>query len=197
VRPLLVALLLAAVLSACATREPRPAGAWLSERQAWFEAHPDWELIGRIGLSDGERAGSLGLTWRSSGDTQTIHLRTAAGGQQWRLTFSPERAVLQGSDIERLTGSHPDPLVERAVGWPIPVEALAWWVRGLAPPGEASLRFTDDGTLAGVTGPVWTLDYQHFSRVEDILLPTRLEARSADYRVRFFVGEWRVGVEGE
>jgi len=192
-----MALLVAVFLTACATREPRPAGAWLSERQAWFETHPDWELVGRLGLSDGERAGSLGLTWRARGNTQTIYLRTAAGGQQWRLTFSPGRAVLEGSDLERLTGPHPDPLVERAVGWPIPVEALAWWVRGLAPPGESSLRFTDDGTLAGVNGPVWTLDYQHFKQVENILLPTRLEARSADYRVRFFIGEWRVGVEGE
>lgn len=185
------------VATACVTREPRPEGAWLSERQAWFEAHPEWELIGRVGLSDGERAGSLGFTWRSRGDQQSIHLRTSAGGRQWRLTFSPGQAVLEGSEVGRLTGSHPDPLVERAVGWPIPVEALSWWIRGLAPPGDATMRFAPDGSLAGVTGPVWTLNYRNFDEIDGLLLPTRLEARSADYRVRFFVGEWRVGVEAD
>ncbi|MDZ7790171.1 MAG: lipoprotein insertase outer membrane protein LolB [Xanthomonadales bacterium] len=183
------------LLAACATREPRPAGAWLEEREAWFDAHPDWNISGRVGLHDGERGGSLGFTWRSEGDEQLIHLRTSAGGQQWRLRFSPARAVLEGNEVGRLTGDNPDPLVEEAIGWPIPVYALSWWIRGLVPPGGGDLRFADDGTLAGVRGPVWTLDYQHFKSYEGRLLPTRMEARSGDYRVRILIADWRFGVE--
>ena len=103
--------------------------------------------------------------------------------------------MLEGSEVGELTGRDPDPLVERAVGWPIPVEALSWWIRGLVPPGGGAPRFADDGTIAGVEGPLWTLEFKHFQRVEGRLLPTRLEARSADYRVRIVIGDWRIGVE--
>ncbi|WP_376690479.1 lipoprotein insertase outer membrane protein LolB [Wenzhouxiangella sp. EGI_FJ10409] len=192
-----VAILLAAglLLVACAGREQRPAGAWLDEREAWFDDHPNWNISGRLGLHDGERGGSLGFTWRAEGEEHRIHLRTSAGGQQWRLRFSPGRAVLEGSEVGRLTGDDPDPLVEEAIGWPIPVHALSWWIRGLLPPGGGDLRFADDGTLAGVNGPVWTLDYQHFKSYEGRLLPTRMEGRSGDYRVRFLIADWRFGVE--
>lgn len=193
-----IALLLAACLliAACTAREQRPDGAWLDEREAWFDDHPDWDISGRVGLHDGERGGSLGFTWRTEGEVHRIHLRTSAGGQQWRLRFSPESAVLEGSEVGRLTGDNPDPLVEEAIGWPIPVYALSWWIRGLVPPAGGDLRFADDGTLAGVTGPLWLLDYQHFKPYEGRLLPTRMEARSGDYRVRIFIADWRFGVEG-
>lgn len=183
----------ALLAAACVTRQERPAGAWLDERKAWFDAHPDWEIDGRVGLSDGRRAGSLGFSWKAEGDTHRIHLRTAAGSRQWRLRFSPDGALLEGTDVGQITGPDPDPLVERAVGWPIPVHALSWWIRGLVPPGGGDIRFSDDGSLAGVTGPVWNLSYQHFDRVDGRLLPTRLEANSDDYRVRIVIGDWTFG----
>lgn len=181
------------LLAACATREPRPAGAWLGEREAWFAEHPNWRISGRVGLHDGQRGGSLGFSWRAEGGEHRIHLRTAAGGRQWRLWFGPDGARLQGSEVGRLSGATPDPLVERAVGWPIPVHALAWWIRGLVPPEGGEIRFADDGTLEGVQGAGWTLDYQRFEEVDARLLPTRLEARSGQYRVRIAIGDWQLG----
>lgn len=181
------------VLAACATREPRPAGAWLDERQAWFDTHPQWQISGRVGLHDGERGGSLGFNWQARGEEHRIHLRTSAGGRQWQLRFSPHGAVLEGSEVGRLSGYSPDPLVERAVGWPIPVDAFSWWIRGLVPPGGGDARFADDGTLAGVTGPAWTLEYQRFTQIEGRLLPTRMEARSDKYTVRLVIRDWQFG----
>lgn len=193
-----VAIVIAACLVAiaCATREPRPAGAWLDERQAWFDQHPNWDISGRVGLRDGNRGGSLGFTWQAEGDQHRIHLRTSAGGRQWRLRFTPGSAMLEGTDVPRLTGRSPDPLVEEAVGWPIPVHALSWWIRGLVPPGGGRISFADDGTLAGVAGPVWTLDYQRFEQVEGRLLPTRLVARSGEYRVTIAIGDWKFDSQG-
>jgi len=59
-------------LAACAVREPRPDGAWLEERQAWFEDREQWSVQGRLGLSDGRRGGSLAMTWKADGDSNSI-----------------------------------------------------------------------------------------------------------------------------
>lgn len=181
------------LLAACATREQRPAGAWLEEREAWFDAHPVWSISGRVGLHDGRRGGSLGFTWRAEGDEHRIQLRSSAGGKQWRLHFSPGGAVLRGSDVGRLTGARPDPLVEEAIGWPIPVRALSWWIRGLLPPEGGEVRFAGDGTLAGVADASWTLEYSRFDQVQGRLLPTRLKARSDRYTVRIAIADWEFG----
>ena len=122
------------LISACAPVQTRPAGTWLSERQAWFIARPDWSVEGRLGLSDGERGGSLAMRWSARGDVHRVQLRTIVGGRQWLLRIEPGHAVLSGSEVGRIEGPDPDILVERAVGWPIPVRYMSEWLRGLPAP---------------------------------------------------------------
>lgn len=191
------AVVVAAVLaSGCAVREERPAGAWLAERDAWFAEHPVWSVSGRVGLSDGKRGGSLAFTWRARGDHHRIFLRTSTGGKQWQLVFRPDYAVLEGSDVDRLIGNNPDPLVEAAVGWPIPVRDLAWWIRGLLPPGSSRPEYAADGSLESASAPPWQLEFQRFGEVGGVLLPQRLQAQSDSYRVRLVLRDWHWGVNG-
>lgn len=190
---LLLLAVLAAALSACATREPRPAGDWLAERVALFESHPVWSVSGRLGLSDGERGGSLAFDWQARGEHHRVGLRTLAGGRQWRLEFGPGYAVLEGTDIDTLEGPDPDPLVEQAVGWPIPVAWMSRWLRGLPAPPDASLRFHDDGTLAGLVHEDWSLEIRRFTTLDNgVLAPARMQAENPPYRVRAALSGWRL-----
>ncbi len=181
------------MLAGCAVREPRPEGAWLSERRAWFDSHPVWSVSGRLGLSDGERGGSLAMHWQSRGEHHRISLRTVAGGKQWLLEMSPGHAVLTGSDIDVLRGPDPDALVEHAVGWPIPVRWMSSWLRGLPAPAGADVEFAVDGTMESLAWERWWLDYQRWRETADgaILLPARVEARRAPHRVRASLANWK------
>ncbi|MGK7295713.1 MAG: outer membrane lipoprotein LolB [Candidatus Wenzhouxiangella sp. M2_3B_020] len=181
------------VLAGCAVREPRPQGEWLAEREAWFYQRPEWSVRGRLGLSDGERGGTLSMNWRADGERHEIALRTVAGGKQWRLEMTPGHAVLTGSDIGTLVGPDPDVLVERAVGWPIPVRWMSQWLRGLPAPAGASASFAEDGTLARLRWREWSLEYQRWRRLDDdgVLLPARVEAVDPPYRVRAALTDWR------
>lgn len=190
---LMIAVLL---VSGCAIREPRPEGAWLQDRERWFHKHPDWTVQGRLGLSNGQRGGSLSFDWQAQGDQHTVQLRTIAGGKQWRLQFGPEYALLEGSDIDRLEGSDPDPLVEQAVGWPIPVQWLSQWLRGLPAPAEARMAFAEDGTLTQLRHSSWSIDFSRWTDGRNgVLLPTRIEARDPPHRVRAAMSNWRFKTE--
>ncbi|OAB58340.1 hypothetical protein AY599_02955 [Leptolyngbya valderiana BDU 20041] len=181
------------LLSGCATREARDQGAWLDERETLFATRPNWAVSGRVALSDGERGGSLSFRWEAEGDRHEIALRTLAGGRQWRLVFDSMGAVLEGSEVDRLIGPDPDPLVEAAVGWPIPVRDLAWWIRGLVPPDRTTaIRFAEDGTLAQAEAPPWLLEFQRYGDYATTVLPSRLEARSSPYRVRMILRDWQL-----
>lgn len=181
------------IVAGCAVREPRPEGEWLSERAAWFAERTHWSVQGRLGLSDGNRGGTLSMRWRADGDYHEVVLRTVAGGRQWRLEMGPAGARLTGTDIGPLVGPDPDPLVERAVGWPIPVRWMSRWLRGLPAPAGAATEYADDGALAGLAWREWTLDYQRWRAHDDsgILLPARVEARNPPYRVRAVLSGWR------
>jgi outer membrane lipoprotein LolB len=127
-----------------------------------------------------------------------VRLKTMTGGRQWLLRFGPASAALQGSDVGVLRGPDPEPLVEAAVGWPIPVGELAWWIRGLVPPArDSAIRFATDGTLAAASSPPWEIAFERFDDETGQLLPARIEARSADYRVRLVLRGWNLGSQSE
>lgn len=184
---------MAMLLVACAPREHRPAGDWLEEREAFFREHQEWSVRGRLALSDGDQGGSLGFEWIASAEHHQIHLRTMMGGRQWRLDFGPGYALLEGSDVDQLIDENPDPLVQAAVGWPVPVTLLADWIRGLPAPPGARLRFAEDGTLEGLDHAIWYLEYQRLRPYNGILLPHRLRAESGQYEVRLVLSSWEFG----
>lgn len=192
-KPVVVIVVALLLLSGCATRDPRPDGEWLVERQAWFQGHPVWSVDGRLGLSDGDRGGTLSMRWRVDGDRYEVLLRTVAGGRQWRLEVGPGQAMLTGSEIGVLTGPDPDVLVERAVGWPIPVRWMSRWLRGLPAPDGAEARYAEDGTLAGLSWREWSLDFRRWRALDGsgVLLPAAVEARSPPYRIRAALSGWR------
>jgi len=180
------------VLAGCAVREPRPEGAWLAERDAWFESHPNWEVSGRLALSDGERGGQMAFDWRAEGEQHEVQLRTVASGKRWRLLFNEWGAVLEGSDIGLMRGPDPDILVAEVVGWPIPVTQLVYWLRGLNGPSGEQVRFAADGTMAEILAPPWTLAFQRFGQPpRGPLMPTRIEASSPPHQVRMVMRDWR------
>ncbi|MEM7053028.1 MAG: lipoprotein insertase outer membrane protein LolB [Pseudomonadota bacterium] len=185
---LLIAVL---ILAGCGVREIRPEGAWLQERETWFDLHQNWSVKGRLGLSDGQRGGSLSFDWQARGEQHIVMLRTVAGGRQWRLEFDPSSAMLEGTDIGRLVGPEPDALVEQAVGWPIPVLWMSRWLRGLPAPERARMSFDEDGTLAQLRHQRWVIDFNRWSLDDDqLLLPARIEARNEPYRVRAALSGW-------
>lgn len=187
----LVVLALVVTVAACATRESRLDGAWVAERNAWFERHPEWRVSGRAALRDGARGGSLSFTWRARGEYHEVRLRTVTGGRQWRLTFRPGHARLEGSDMSVAEAAAPEGLVEEAVGWPIPVSDLAWWIRGLLPPHNRRAEYARDGTLKSVAHAPWELEYHRFEEVEGQLMPVSMEAESGSYRVRLVLKGWQ------
>lgn len=191
-------LTLVLLITGCAIREPRPEGAWLTERQAWFSAHPEWSVRGRLGLSDGERGGSLSMTWTADGADHLVLLRTVAGGRQWRLEMSPGGSTLTGSDIGRLQGPDPDSLVERAVGWPIPVRWMSEWLRGLPAPPGAPTRYAEDGVLEALEWSGWRLDFARWNQLDGdgVLLPARVTAENPPYRLRAALSGWRFAPDG-
>lgn len=195
---MLASALAVVLVAGCAVREPRPEGEWLAEREAWFESRQQWSVRGRLGLSDGDRGGTLSMRWQADGSNHVVVLRTVAGGRQWRLEMGPVESTLTGSDIGRLRGPDPDALVERAVGWPIPVRWMSQWLRGLPAPRGARTDYADDGALESLSWGGWALAFERWNRLDGsgVLLPARVTARNPPYRVRAALSGWRFESSG-
>ncbi|WP_372018915.1 lipoprotein insertase outer membrane protein LolB [Pseudoxanthomonas sp. 10H] len=189
------------LLAGCGTapvRAPGPAidateaQARQEARRLQLDAMTDWSMQGRIAVSVGDKGGSGRLDWRQQGVSYRISLSAPVTRQSWQLSGEPGGATLEGLEGGPRSGPDGGALLQSATGWPIPVDALAAWVRGLpSSAGEAAV-FGPDGRLRSLHADGWTVEYQEWLPAGGGWpeMPRRLQASREGVRVRLVTDGW-------
>jgi outer membrane lipoprotein LolB len=122
----------------------------------------------------------------------------ALGRGAWQLQANPEGAELSFADGRQAWADSVDELVRSEAGWPIPVASLAWWVRGLAAPGEVErLELDEQGQPSDLRQYGWSVEYGPYGAVGGESLPMRMIARQGDRVVKLAVRKWQLAVPGD
>lgn len=110
-------------------------------RETWLTTHRDWSVTGRVAIKRADKGGSGRIDWTQRGDDFDVSLAAPVTRQTWRLSGTPGQVRLEGVDGGPRTGADAGQLLLDATGWEIPVQALAYWIRGQALPARsASMR---------------------------------------------------------
>ena len=192
------ALIACAVLVAtgCATTskvsEDPAAVAAREARAASLKSITDWSLRGRAALSDGSDGGSGSVRWYQRGDATDLTFAAPLGRGGFRLDAQPGNARLDLDDGRSYRGTSIDDLLQEHTGWEVPVEALRYWVRGLAAPGGSDVvRQDEDGLPLELRQFGWIVSYRGFRTLPDgVPMPRRVEAVRKPYKVKLIVREW-------
>lgn len=193
-------LTLALLLHGCSTTGTRQYSAenmrLYQDRASRLATFEQWGLVGRLSLDDGEQGGSGKLLWEVWPGGSDMDFHGAMGRGAWQLRVRDNGATLKASDGSVQTAPGVEPLVQAQLGWPVPVNDLEWWVRGLQAPGAVDVaEFDDNGLLLSLQQSGWNVEFKRYREVGGTALPIRLEAQQGGYRVKLAVGSWRLGPE--
>jgi outer membrane lipoprotein LolB len=159
----------------------------------------DWRLEGKLAVNDGKEGGSGKLDWHEQPGGSSLSFRGALGRGAWRLRSNETGAALELADGTTRHADTIEQLVIEYVGWSIPVEHLASWVRGLAAPGQWEMRELDEqGSLRALSQNGWRIEYGSYKEITGIEMPRKLTARRNDYTVKLVISQWQLspGVPG-
>ena len=187
-------LLLVLVLAGCAAPRIKPDADLLARqdaRERALHAQSTWQLQGRLGVSDGRDGGSGSLQWRQDGAAFDFSMHAPVTGKTWVLRGDAHHAQLQGLREQTVEGDSAAALLERELGWHVPVAELTSWVRGARAGGEARIEFRGDGLPAVIEQDSWKIEYPDYDNAHQPPLPRRIFASRGDYRVRLSVSQWR------
>lgn len=192
-RALLACVLLA--IAACASPPLRraPDAALMQAqlaREAALASHPGWSLSGRIAISNGHDGGSGRIDWIQHGADFDIRLSAPVTRQSWRMVREGGRVRLEGLEGGTLEGSDAEALLYQALGWDVPVDALAAWVRGAREGSGGLLSFGADGLPAQLNEDDWLVEYRAWNEDGDPRLPKKIFASQGDAQVRLSVDRW-------
>ncbi|MBN8728868.1 MAG: outer membrane lipoprotein LolB [Xanthomonadales bacterium] len=190
-------LAVALLLAACAGQRPRPVAADAAslERQAAREGvlraqGSDWRIEARLAVSDGGNSGSGSLDWIQQGEDFRFTVHAPVTGKTWVLSGGPGHAVLQGLASVPIEGAGASQLLERELGWHVPLPELVDWVRAMRAPGPAVIEFRPDGLPGRIEQAGWRVEYRDYAMEFDPPLPSRVFATRGEYSVRLAIRAW-------
>jgi outer membrane lipoprotein LolB len=215
--PLFSVILLAAVLSACASL-PRPlptpdAAARWAGRQVQLQEMQSWELNGRIsvsgpqgspqdspGSSSGSPVGSWSarIRWVQRGDAYDVYFMSPFGQRMAWLQGDRSGVTLRLPDKEPLQAATAEELLAANFGWSAPVGALRYWVLGAPQPErEAETTLDDYGRLLRLRQDDWRIEFPQYvaSAAAAGDLPRKLVLDGASLRIRLVVDAWYVDAD--
>ncbi|MFZ5722283.1 MAG: lipoprotein insertase outer membrane protein LolB [Pseudomonadota bacterium] len=189
-----VVLLLAAVLlpAGCAHRPTAPLAAWTADDMALVTR---FDIQGKVGFRRGETGGSASLLWQQDGERYRLTASGPLGAGSVRIDGNGERVRIETAEGSRESGD-PEALLAEAIGWPVSVNSLAWWVRGLPAPqdGDAGIEIVRDGEgrPARLRQQGWEVLYDRWQADGGgRLLPHKVVATGGDSRVTLLIERWR------
>jgi outer membrane lipoprotein LolB len=176
-------------LAACAPTalERREVAPVLPTAASRFEAN------GRLSARHGAEAFAGGFRWEHDADRDELALLSPTGQTVALLSGDAHGVRLQESDGSVETARDWSALTEKGLGWPLPVDGLAFWIQG-APRSDApfTVEAGADGHAAVLRQDGWTIVYQAYALGADTgPRPTRLTLSYPDLELRLAVDSWR------
>jgi outer membrane lipoprotein LolB len=156
----------------------------------------DWDISGRIAVSNGSRGGSGRIDWKQRAAGYTISLSAPVTRQSWQLSGNDLGARLEGIAGGPRESVDVEELLQSATGWNIPVRALQNWVRGIGATahefGPAQQAYDVGGLPIRLEQAGWSIEYQdwHPAAQGRPSLPKRIVARHGEASVKLLVDEW-------
>ena len=194
VGPGLLALLLALLLAGCASRPPAPETAHWEPHQRQMLALRHWQIEGKLGYRSPEQNGSAFVNWRQAEDVFDLSLTGPFGAGATRISGDRQRAVLQQQGRDEIRAATATELTEWLFGWPLPVEQMVDWVKGVpAPePRQHLYAFNLAGQLETLEQSGWQLHFDNYRQVGDLVLPGRIRGSRGELAFTLVVRQWRV-----
>jgi outer membrane lipoprotein LolB len=183
-------------LAACAGRELRPPpGAW-AEQRLQLEQLAHFSLQAKVALRWPEGTETARLSWEQRGGDTDLTLAGPFGAGAVAIQRRGALLEIRDGDSRRTLPAGDPAALAAATGWPVPVDALTWWLRGLPDPAGGRVKLAWKGGLPGrLEQGGWTVDYGRFARVDGLLLPQTLTLRypAGALELRLAAAQWQPG----
>ena len=177
--PILRALAVAAALAAAGCAE-------LTARSP--DERVEFEFTARFAARYRDEAASGQLAWRHDAVRDEVLISSPFGQGLARVTRRDALVTLVTADDRRYAAADAETLTEEVLGFRLPLQGLADWVRARPAAGAPSQStYAADGRLAVLTQHGWQVEYQEYEAGR----PSRLRLRYPGLELRLAISEWK------
>ena len=168
-----------------------PEQRWRQRRELLLDMET-WSTFGRVSISGNGPAWSSMLEWRQNGENYLLRLTEplAAGGVE--LEGTSRRTELRTSDYQTHRGRQPGALLQRHLGFGLPIQGLRYWLLGRArPQTPVNEVFIDPhGRVLYFEQDGWRVEYGGYTPSVPTEMPNRVTLIRDQRRISIVLSSW-------
>ncbi len=153
-----------------------------------------WQVQGKLGVRLPDNSGSVYFNWKQRPKDFAIHLSGPLGqGTTW-IRGNDRHVSLEQPNQPTILAKTPEELMQKGLGWWLPISELYYWVRGISAPQSTPTKQVhyDDGSLKQLEQDGWQLEYSRYKSVSGWSLPSKVIARQQDIKLTFIIKNWKL-----
>jgi outer membrane lipoprotein LolB len=151
------------------------------------------DLSGRISLRQGNRSDSGALRWHHAMPNHNITILAPLGQTVANIVQDADRVTLTTADKAQYTAADADHLMQKVLGWSLPLNGLQYWVLGRAVPGNGvQVRKGPDDRIQHMVQDDWQIAYSNYQQVGTAQFPGRIFMQRGDVEIRVVIDSWKV-----
>ncbi len=166
-------------------------GRWQQHKEQ-IQAIDGWQISGKLGIRTASDSGSATLFWLQRQGYFDIRLAGPLAVGSARLRGREDDVVLDLSSQGSFHADSAEDLLEKGLGWRLPVSYLLWWVRGLPAPASPSRIILDGSSqLAQLEQDGWQVDYLDYLEQDGFSLPARVKLSGHNLQITLVIKDWQ------
>jgi len=195
----------ATLLAGCATLlELFPSGRDTTGPDATWQTHAralsrvrSWSMLGTLAVRTAGDASRVTVRWHQTRDSYLIRFMGPLGVGLFEVEGSATEVEARFPDGRRTSAASPEALLEREIGWSVPLRGLRYWIVGAPAPDDATskMELDDHGRLARLEQAGWTVVYERYGALDDLALPERVRFSNESVGATVVVRRWNAKLD--
>lgn len=155
-----------------------------------------WEASGVIGIRVNNKGESANVFWKvKSKNDYVIQIYGTAGLGAISITGRPDGSVIfKDSNGKETYAKNVEDLMQKRLGWSLPVQGLYYWGRGLpAPIASKELSLNRYGLMSSIAQSGWEIEYYDYKMYNNTYpLPSRITLHQGNLNIKLVIKSWSV-----
>ncbi len=150
-----------------------------------------WQLKARMAITTPKESITASLNWQKNNQLFDFHVSGAFGVTYAHLIQLKDKATLEIPDTQILTQDNAQVLLQNTLNWKFPINALAYWVKGL-PSGEINEQVfrNDRDQIDQIQLNYWRITFSKYRNFQGYLLPKKIKAVHPQMTIKLVAKSW-------
>ncbi len=165
------------------------------QRASGLKEVRSWNASGAISIQQAPKSPVImHFEWRQMGpDNYHVDLAASLNLAAVTITGAPHRVTLQKGNEAPISAPTPEILMQRNLGWVLPIPSLWYWARGLQAPGPVQgMQYDKYGHLVFLQQNGWRATFGNYQVMQGVDLPGIIELQRGNILARIVVKQWQI-----